>query len=36
MIQFVYKELGTHEELMAIPEGRYAEMFLAQARYYRD
>lgn len=29
------KEYGTHEELVCIPGGIYAEMFAAQAQYYR-
>ncbi|MBO7632345.1 MAG: ABC transporter ATP-binding protein, partial [Lachnospiraceae bacterium] len=28
------KEYGTHDELVAIPDGIYAEMFHAQAQYY--
>ena len=28
-------EYGNHEELAAIPNGIYAEMFEAQAQYYR-
>ena len=28
-------EYGDHEELVAIPNGIYAEMFEAQAQYYR-
>ncbi|MBP5222678.1 MAG: ABC transporter ATP-binding protein [Lachnospiraceae bacterium] len=30
------KEYGTHEQLERIPGGIYAEMFEAQAKYYRD
>lgn len=29
-------EYGTHDELINIPSGIYAEMFEAQAKYYRD
>lgn len=29
-------EYGTHDELLSIPSGIYAEMFEAQAKYYRD
>lgn len=29
------KEYGNHDELVAIPEGIYARMFEAQAKYYR-
>jgi ABC-type multidrug transport system fused ATPase/permease subunit len=28
------KEYGSHEELIHIPNGIYAEMFAAQAQYY--
>lgn len=28
------KELGTHDELVSLPNGIYAEMFAAQAQYY--
>ncbi|MBP5454338.1 MAG: ABC transporter ATP-binding protein, partial [Lachnospiraceae bacterium] len=30
------KECGTHEELLNIKDGLYAEMFSAQAQYYVD
>ena len=29
------KELGTHDELVIMPNGVYAEMFEAQAQYYK-
>lgn len=29
-------EYGTHDELLSIPSGIYAEMFETQAKYYRD
>ena len=29
-------EYGSHDELIRIPSGIYAEMFEAQAKYYRD
>ena len=29
-------EYGTHDELINIPSGIYAEMFEAQAKYYRE
>jgi ABC-type multidrug transport system fused ATPase/permease subunit len=30
------KEYGTHDELVNLPGGIYAEMFAAQAKYYVD
>ena len=30
----IVKEYGTHEELMAIPDGIYSKMFLTQSKYY--
>ena len=29
-------EYGSHDELISIPSGKYAKMFEAQAKYYRD
>ena len=29
-------QLGTHEELLADTEGKYCEMWNAQAQYYKD
>lgn len=36
LFDFLFAEYGTHDELINILSGIYAEMFAAQAKYYRE